>query len=297
MIRFLLILLLTTASAQAAVPYTKRSEVLDFIDTMVSRHGFPRNELLAEFAKVVPSPAVIKAIQPPVDPRQKSWAAYRARFVEPVRIARGLAFRDRHRQALARAEAEYGVPADIIVAIIGVETLYGHDTGRFHIFNALSNLAFDYPPRADLFRRELEELLLLAREQHRRPWSYRGSYAGALGLPQFLPSSLRRHAVDFDGDGRVELERSAEDSIGSVASFLVNHGWQAAAPILAPAPDGASTVAPDATVLLELVTPEGKSDFRLAYANFQVLTHYNRSRFYAAAVADLAEVLRSTARY
>jgi membrane-bound lytic murein transglycosylase B len=291
MIRFLLPLLLLTSSVHAASPYATRSDVLAFVDDMVARHGLERTELMRDFAQVTPSPAVIKAIQPPTDNRQRSWAAYRARFVEPTRIARGMAFRSQHQQSLARAEAEFGVPAEIIVAIIGVETLYGRDTGRFHIFNALSNLAFDYPPRAELFRRELEELLLMARENGRQPWSYRGSYAGAIGLPQFLPSSLRRYAVDFDGNGRIELEQSREDSIGSVASFLAQHGWQTGTPILAPATDGADTAVPESAVLLELATPDGANDYRLAYANFHVLTRYNRSRFYAAAVADLAQAL------
>jgi len=286
--RLLLLAALTIVSAHAATPFHKRVEVVSFIEEMSQRHGFDRDELLGQFAKVKPSPAVIKAIQPPTNPQFRSWSAYRARFVEPIRITRGIAFGKRHSDALARAESEFGVPAEIIVAIIGVETIYGRNTGRFHIFNALTNLAFDYPPRAELFRRELEELLLLARDQRRSPWSYRGSYAGALGLPQFLPSSQRHYAVDFDGDGRVELDRSIEDSIGSVASFLNQHGWQTGEPIMASADDGAQTIPATGSSLIELATPDGTTEYRLGYNNFFVLTRYNRSSFYASAVADLA---------
>ena len=289
MIRSLLLLATLVASAAgAAVPYAKRADVQAFVDEVSERHGIARNELLRQFARVKPSPAVIKAIRPPTDPRVRSWSAYRARFVEPTRIARGIAFYRQHGDALSRAEAEFGVPAEIIVAIIGIETIYGQQSGHFHVFNALSNLAFDYPPRAELFRHELEELLLLARDQGKDPWHYRGSYAGAMGMPQFLPSSIRRYAIDFDGNGRIELDRSIDDSIGSVASFLSQHGWQPGEPIMAPTDDGAQTLPADGSSLIELATPDGPTEYRLGYNNFFVLTRYNRSSFYAAAVADLA---------
>jgi membrane-bound lytic murein transglycosylase B len=282
--------LLVAGAATASDNYANRADVRDFIDDMVSRHGLPRGVLERDFARVRHSPPVLKAILPPADPRQRSWLAYRARFVEATRIARGRAFMNRHHAALARAEADYGVPAAIIAAIIGVETLYGRDTGHFHVFNALSNLAFDYPPRAQLFRHELEELLLLAREQRRPLWTYRGSYAGAMGLPQFLPSSTRNFAVDFDDNGRIDLEHSAVDSIGSVASFLRGHGWVAGAPILDPAPAEPGEAA-EGTRIVELESPGDVVERRLAHANFDVLLQYNRSRFYASAVADLARAI------
>ena len=142
-----------------------------------------------------------------------------------------------HTTQLAAAEARFGVPADIVAAIIGVETLYGKQPGRFGTFAALTTLAFDYPPRAELFRRELEELLLLAREESRDPLGYSGSYAGAIGLPQFLPSSRRRFAIDFDQDGSIDLNASPADAIGSVARFLKIHGWEAGKPVVEPLPD------------------------------------------------------------
>lgn len=137
----------------------------------------------------------------------------------------------RHAQTLARAEAQYGVPADVIAGIIGVETIYGKHTGGFNTLATLTTLAFDYPPRAELFRKELRELLLLARSEGRSPRSYEGSFAGALGLPQFLPSSIRAWAVDFDGDQHIDLQASVPDAIGSVAHYLAAHGWQAEQPI------------------------------------------------------------------
>lgn len=290
-IPFLIASLMAAGAALGTEPYGDREDVHKFIDDMVQRHGLVAEQLHRDFARVRPSPPVLKAILPPADPRQRSWSAYRARFVEPTRISRGRAFMARHRTALSRAEADYGVPAAIITAIIGVETLYGRDTGRFHVFNALSNLAFDYPPRAELFRHELEELLLLAREQGRPVWSYRGSYAGAMGLPQFLPSSTRNYAVDFDDNGRIDLEHSIGDSIGSVASFLLGHGWQPGSAVLERTGDVDGGELPAGTRLIELTSPDDSVDRRLAHANFEVLLQYNRSRFYAAAVADLAQAI------
>ncbi|MDP2132843.1 MAG: lytic murein transglycosylase B, partial [Sulfuritalea sp.] len=227
----LLLCLVVFSSAPRAADYTQRPEVQDFIAAMVRQHAFDGNELTALFRQTRPTPAVIKAIMPPRDPGVRSWRAYRGRFVEPRRIAAGRHFMHRYSTELAAAETQFGVPASIITAIIGVETIYGKHLGRFGTFAALTTLAFDYPPRASLFRQELEELLLLAREENASPLAYTGSYAGALGLPQFLPSSRRRFAIDFDGDGRIDLVGSAPDAIGSVASFLARHGWQKDAPI------------------------------------------------------------------
>jgi len=275
---------------------------------------------------------VIKAIMPPKDPGVRSWHVYRGRFVEPKRIAAGRRFTHVHAAELAAAEARFGVPAGIVTAVIGIETLYGKQRGRFNTFAALTTLAFDYPPRAELFRRELEELLLLAREENRQPLSYTGSYAGALGLPQFLPSSRRRFAIDFDDDGRIDLDASPADAIGSVANFLAEHGWERDAPIadavgisgdgvqalidegIAPqhaprqmaalnvtltgvgadgtATQGGSASFPDRpAALIDLITPDVTTEYRLGYRNFYVITRYNRSSFYAAAVTDLAAEL------
>jgi membrane-bound lytic murein transglycosylase B len=320
MIRTLLtMLLLAAAGAGAAEPFHQRADVRAFVDDMAERHGFDRARLLKQFRKVQPSPPVLKAIKPP-EPGTRSWQAYRDRFVDEKHISRGLEFWHRHEIALVRAQALFDVPAEIVVAIIGVETLYGQQMGSFDVFNALANLAFDYPPRAELFRGELEQLLLLARAERRDPWQYRGSYAGAIGYPQFLPSSIRKYAVDFDRDGRIDLAASAEDAIGSVARFLKLHGWTEGGPIARPAKvsycntpallaegirparlpaemdefgvDAADAPAQPAA-LIDLATPGSETEYRLGYHNFYVLTRYNRSAFYAAAVADLAAALRS----
>jgi len=328
---FLIILALACADLRAE-NYAQREDVQAFIDRMHQRHNFDADSLHALFRQIHPIAAVIKAIMPPKDPGVRSWRAYRARFVEPKRIAAGRRFMHLHAAELAAAEARYGVPAGIIAAIIGIETLYGKQLGRFTTFAALTTLAFDYPPRAELFRQELEELLLLAREEDRQPLSYTGSYAGALGLPQFLPSSRRRFAIDFDDDGRIDLDSSPADAIGSVANFLAAHGWERGAPLadavaisgdgvdkliadgIAPqrapremaaldvrlagvgadgtAKEDAGTSFPDRpAALIDLVTPGATTEYRLGYRNFYVITRYNRSSFYAAAVMDLATAL------
>lgn len=321
MTRFLLTtLLLAAATASASEPYQRRADVRAFVAEAAERNGLDAEVLLGHFSKAKPDPVVIKAITPPAEPGARSWQSYRARFLDAKRIAAGLEFWRKHEIAVVRAQALYGVPAEIVVAIIGVETLYGRHTGQFEVFNALTNLAFDYPPRAELFRRELEALLLLARDQQRSPWDYRGSYAGAIGYPQFLPSSIRNYAVDFDHDGRIDLSGSAVDAIGSVAHFLYQHGWESGDIIALPAKvSGGDTPillaegifpkrlpadlasfgveaegAPEkAAALIDLSTPDTPTEYRLGFNNFYVLTRYNRSNFYAAAVTDFAEVLRA----
>jgi membrane-bound lytic murein transglycosylase B len=336
--RLLLLLFLTlVSSVLRAENYAQRDDVRAFAQEMQDRHGFDADALIALFRQTKPIASVIKAIMPPKDPGVRSWHAYRERFVEPRRIAAGQRFMRAYVADLAAAEARFGVPAEIIAAIIGVETIYGKQMGRFGTFAALTTLAFDYPPRAELFRKELEELLLLAREEDLSPLAYRGSYAGALGLPQFLPSSRRRFAIDFDHNGRVDLATSPADAIGSVANFLAEHGWERDAPIaLAVAVTGIGVpalieegIAPRRTpqemeaadvkitkvgagdtalkafargtelpnrpaALIDLITPQAATEYRLGYRNFYVITRYNRSSFYAAAVMDLAAALRTS---
>jgi membrane-bound lytic murein transglycosylase B len=260
-------------------------------------------------------------------PRQAdSWEAYRAQFLSDRHVRAGLEYWKAHRAALARARAEYGVPEEIIVAIIGVETFYGRNTGRWRVIDALATLAFDYPPRARFFRGELESYLLFARDLQLDVFSVKGSYAGAIGIPQFMPGSYLRYAVDFDGDRRIDLRDNPVDAIGSVANFLLRHGWRAGAPVqrgarvngeippelLAPdalprntleelrlagvAPRGAPLPGETRVTLLKLATPERPADYRIGLHNLYVLTRYNRSLFYAFAVADLAEALRAARR-
>ena len=337
----LLSVLALLGSGLRAETYARRDDVLAFVQEMHEKHGFDAEHLHGLFRQTKPIAAVIRAIMPPKDPAVRSWQAYRGRFVEPKRIAAGRRFMHAHAAELASAEARFGVPAEIIAAVIGIETIYGRQMGRFGTFAALTTLAFDYPPRAELFRRELEELLLLAREEHRSPLTYTGSYAGALGLPQFLPSSRRRFAIDFNHDGRVDLAASAADAIGSVANFMAEHGWERDGPIavvvnaagdgvqalidegiapkrvpwqleaanvsfagvMSPAAPGTVSLADGAgdtaiaerpAALIDLVTPGAATEYRLGYNNFYVITRYNRSSFYAAAVMDLAIALRAS---
>lgn len=176
------------------------------------------------FAEVQRKQSILDAISRPAE-RVKPWKDYRPMFITDARIARGVDFWRQHEAVLARAEQEYGVPAQYIVAIIGVETFFGRNTGNYRVIDALSTLGFDYPPRAEFFRKELREFLLLAREEQLDPLTLKGSYAGAMGLPQFMPSSFRNFAVDFDGDGHINIWNNPDDAIGSVASYFKRHGW------------------------------------------------------------------------
>ncbi|MDO9449045.1 MAG: lytic murein transglycosylase B [Rugosibacter sp.] len=308
--------------------YAEREDVQTFIDEMVTQYGYDRTILDALFRVTQPITSVLKAIRPPADPGIRSWRAYRSRFVEPARIAAGKTFMQRYANELAAAEARFGVPKEIIAAIIGVETIYGKHMGNYTTFAALTTLAFDYPPRAKFFRQELVEFLLLAREENHPILSYTGSYAGALGLPQFMPSSRRKYALDFDNDGKVDLTASPADAIGSAAHFLAEHGWEKDGVIaekITITGDGIQTlidegikpqyrpnelatrqvqiqkVGADETALsnqpaalIDLITPNAPTEYRLGYQNFYVITRYNRSSFYAAAVMDLAEALKDS---
>jgi len=275
-------LLALAAPALAQSPYGERAEVKAFIRGLVERHGFVEGELNTLFARVYRVEPVLQAIVAPAE--IAPWPDYRAIFVNPRRIEGGIAFWTAQEALLARAEREYGVPAEIIVAIIGVETFYGRIPGRWRVVEALATLAFDYPPRANFFRGELENYLLLARDSGLDVFSVRGSYAGAIGLPQFMPGSLRRYAVDFDGDGAIDLSRNTADAIGSVANFLKQHGWRPGEAVQRREgiPDQAA-----GERAIDLGTEQ-----RIGLANFQVLMRYNRSPLYAAAVADLSEVLK-----
>lgn len=304
----------------ASAGYAEREDVQAFIADMQARHGLDAERLTALFDKTRAIPFVLKAIAPPADPAIRSWATYRQRFIERQRIAAGLEFWRKHKTTLAKAQALTGVPAEVIVAIIGIETFYGKHLGRFNTFAALTTLAFDYPPRADLFRRELEALLLLAQDENRSPDSYRSSYAGAIGLPQFLPSSIRAYAVDFDKNGRIDLAGSPADAIGSVANFLKEHGWETDGPVaIKVGADGTThealiaegikparrpiemaefgvavpADAPDApAALIDLITPNLPMEYWLGYQNFYVITRYNRSSFYAMSVFQFAQELK-----
>ena len=275
-------------------------------------------------------PSVERLVLPPSSPTAKNWAAYRARFIEPIRIQAGLRFWQNHRNALERAEREYGVPASVIVGIIGVETLYGQNTGNFRILDALATLAFHFPsahPRAAarqaFFQSELEQFLLLTSRSGADPLNIRGSYAGAMGLPQFMPSSWAKFAVDFDGDGRIDLFGSPTDAIGSVANYFKAYDWRPGMPTHYPvtltpgqsnmdsllAPDilptfsvasfvsqgaalsGAALQHPGPLALIELLNGPDAPSYVAGTENFYAITRYNWSSYYAMAVIELAETV------
>jgi membrane-bound lytic murein transglycosylase B len=306
--------------------YAKRAEVRAFIREMVEQHGFVERELSYLFSRAHRMDPILQAISAPAE-STRSWREYRDMLLTERRLAGGVEFWNKHREALERAEREYGVAPEYIVAIIGVETLYGRNTGRWRIIDALATLAFDYPPRADFFRQELASYLLLARDEGINVFAMRGSYAGAFGIPQFMPGSARRYAVDFDGSGAIDLHRSPVDAVGSVANFLNRHGWQPGGeamfeaqvqgdgyrafadgrlepkyPIAELLRAGVEAVAlpeelaGEPAALIELASAGYSSEFRLGLQNFYVLTRYNRSAFYAAAVAELAKALRQAMR-
>lgn len=316
--------------------FSQWKEVTAFIDDMVERHGFGRQALEILFRETRYVDRAVQLVKPAPPGKPKNWRAYRARFIEPVRIQAGADFWDEHAQALERAEQAYGVPAEIIVGIIGVETVYGRNTGNFRVLDTLATLGFDYPDtpnraaRMNFFRGQLEQTLLFARESDIDPFSLLGSYAGAIGLPQFMPGSIRNFAVDFDVDGKVDLRNSAVDAIGSVANFLVQHGWQSGQPIAFPATVTTSTVngmpdnrwetyigqgleakytleemrsagiassgeAPDNLPygLVDLQNGSEATEYWLGAANFFAITKYNRSFFYAMSVVELGRAVRA----
>jgi len=319
-----LVFLGACAAPVAAVSPKDYPELGAFIESMVERHGFDRAALTRLFRRATLRPQIVAAMERPYE--ALPWHEYRRTFLTEARVRLGVRYWERHKDILARAEEHYGVPAELIVAIIGVETHYGAGQGRHSVLDALVTLALDYPPRADFFRRELEAFLLLTRELDLDPADVRGSYAGALGIPQFIPTSYREFAVDFDNDERRDLFNSSEDAIASVANFLSRHGWATGQPVIdaaaiksgadgwpepfGPEPtrtlrewladgvfpehDRASETTPEDR-RAALIALEGETGplYYLGYNNFYVITRYNRSQNYAMAVYQLARAIKS----
>lgn len=300
--------------------YLSRPEVQSFIDEMVQRHDFDRQRLLRLFAQVSRQDRVLEAISRPAE--AKPWYEYRPIFLTASRIEQGVAYWAANEALLNRASQVYGVDPEYIVAILGVETYYGRRTGSFPVLEALTTLGFDYEPRANFFRRELEQYLLLTREESLDPLTLEGSYAGAMGQGQFISSSYRAYAVDFDGDGLRDLWGSTADAIGSVANYFKRHGWRLGEevaieartsgrghaglvgkglkPSLSLEELSASGVEPvralpTADAVLSLIELEGEegAEFWIGFNNFYVITRYNRSPLYAMAVYQLAQEIRS----
>jgi membrane-bound lytic murein transglycosylase B len=310
--------LLTGAAAAEEVYYGDRPEVRAFIDEVVAAEGFQRDDLATIFAGAVRKDSILEAIARPAE-KTKPWYEYRDIFVTEKRAGLGLEFYHRHANTLQRAERQFGVPAEIITAIIGVETFYGRNKGSFRVIDALSTLAFDYPPRAEFFRSELKQFLLMTREQGLPVDELKGSYAGAMGYGQFIASSWRNYAVDFDGDGVVDIIDNPVDAIGSVANYFKRHRWRPGLPVTARARvadgyrrewmnDGLKPtrslavlatggihptvqMAPDTLATVMAFEGEDGEEFWLGWHNFYVITRYNHSSMYAMSVYQLSEVI------
>lgn len=294
--------------------------VNSFISNMTETHNFEPAVLEQMFSQADYLQSVIDAITRPAE--KMPWYRYKKIFLTEDRVQGGVKYWHEHADTLAAAEKEFGVPAEIIVAIIGVETRYGAHTGNYRVIDSLATLAFHYPKRADFFRSELEQFLLLAREQEVDPLTVKGSYAGAMGIPQFISSSYRNFAVDFDNNNQVNLWDNHVDAIGSVANYFKRHNWQRGQPAIYPVermpedydqlersqlkPEtpytqwqqagvrSATDIAPQTPVaLLEFEEVDGPS-FWLGLHNFYVITRYNHSQLYALAVYQLAQDIRNS---
>jgi peptidoglycan lytic transglycosylase B len=295
------------------------SEIEVFISKMVKIHGFNEPELKKIFNKTKFRPSIIKAISRPST--SKPWYEYHPIFINKRRITEGVTFWKKNAKTLEQASKKFGVPEEIITAVIGVETYYGKRTGRHRVLDALTTLAFNYPKRADFFRDELEQYLLLTREQDAGIFSIKGSYAGAIGIPQFMPSSYRNYAVDFDNDGKIDLSKNTADSIGSVASYLIAHGWEIGGPVATRAKISDSSrqetlkmghmplhtinkmkefgvtplidIPDDRKATLIKLNSKNHMEYWLGFNNFYVITRYNRSTHYAMSVLLLSEEIRA----
>jgi len=314
---------LLTVSTSAQANYAERDDVRRFIDELVNDHGFDRAYLNKLFTDAERLDNVLESIARPAE-KTLNWKQYRPIFVTEKRTRRGHDFIKEHRATLERAEKEYGVPLEIIAAVIGVETYYGRITGSYTVFDSLTTLGFDYPPRSRFFKSELKQFLLLSNEEHIDVEDMTGSYAGAMGMPQFISSSYRRYAVDFDGDGKRDLWNSVPDVIGSVANYFSEHGWKRGQGVVYPVKvtdtsvvpeknslkpydtvasfmkkgvvlsdmDGSEKIAADdEATLLKLYGNQG-DEYWLGLKNFYVITRYNHSDMYALAVYQLSQKLK-----
>ncbi len=316
---FVFLLSIDAYAASAQMNYAQRADVKSFINEMVDKHGFDKAYLVAKFSNAKRLDNVLESIAKPAE-RELTWKQYRPIFVTDSRSNKGRKFIKEHQATLKRAEKEYGVPVEIIAAIIGVETYYGKHTGKYTVFDSLTTLGFDYPKRSAFFKSELKQFLLLSKEENIDVDKMTGSYAGAMGMPQFISSSYRHYAVDFDGDGKRDLWNSTEDVIGSVANYFSEHGWKAGAEVTHPVSvknksivRKKNTLKPyvsvselekqgvksdallDGKQLASLLKFEGKSgdEYWLGLKNFYVITRYNHSELYAMAVFQLSEKLKN----
>lgn len=286
--------------------YSKTTQGLSFIEEMVTKHGFEESYLIEIFQSAEKKEKIINSMNRPAE-KKFSWAQYKARLISPIRVNNGADFLQRFLPEFEKAEEKFGVPKEIIAAIIGIESSYGSITGRERVIDSLSTLAFDYPRRSNFFTKQLEHFLLLAREEKLDAFSMKGSYAGAMGYGQFIPSSYRSYAIDFDNDGIRNIVTNPVDAIGSVANYLSKHGWEKNA-LIAEALERNDVTSDFKTSLtlkdkdaLELVSKTNlfdkkylqinfeDSEFWLGHKNLYVLSRYNRSSFYVMAVFLLSQ--------
>ena len=321
-------------SSQTSAPgpsYALRPDVMQAADDIAQRRNLDPDWVRQTLAQARYMPVIAKAITPPPVGTAKNWRVYRSRFVEPIRIKAGVAFWQANQDSLLRAQAQTGVPVEIIVGILGVETIYGQQMGSFRVLDALATLAFDFPtkhPRAAersaYFKGELEQFLSLVQRTHQDPTTLLGSYAGAMGMPQFMPTSWAKYATDFDGDGKVDLFGSPADAIGSVANYFKAFGWQSGLPTHYPVRFDASKLAMDTLMapdilptfsvasfqakgallegealqhsgnlaLIELQNGDAPASYVAGTDNFYVITRYNWSSYYAMAVIELGQAVK-----
>lgn len=310
---------LLASIAHADNTFNQRADVQAFIQMMVKKHHFKKQELETLFSEVKVRPQVIRSLNKPLE--KASWKTYKQVFINPGHIEGGVKFWNKYAKDLRRAEQTYGVPASIIVATIGVETKYGKNKGEYRVIDALANIAFSSSSRSAFFKSELEEFLLLTREQHANPLTVLGSYAGAIGQPQFMPSSYRYYAVNFSKSGKIDLVNNEVDVIGSIANYYKKHGWTTHSPVATPASfvDGLydrnmrthtlnksltlaqmakydvvpSTPIKDEQLKAKLIELQSKNsrEYWLTFHNFDVIKRYNPSDLYAMAVYQLSAAI------
>ncbi|NQX89814.1 MAG: lytic murein transglycosylase B [Halioglobus sp.] len=312
---------LWTALSCAAENYDLHPAATALVDELVVEEGFDRAALTRIFAEAERKDSILEAIARPAE-KTKPWYEYRAIFLNDKREKQGVEFYREHRDTLQRAEREFGVPAALIVAVIGVETSYGRNMGSYRVLDALSTLGFDYPPRSEFFTSELKHYLILTRDQGVDPTRMKGSYAGAMGYGQFMPSSYRAYAIDFDGDEIIDIWRNPVDAIGSVANYFKAHGWRSGETVVAQADAAADTPAdifvrsrkdlkpvrtiaqlaaagvvarqtlnPQALAIAMRFELESGYQFWLGLHNFYVITRYNHSAMYAMSVYQLSQAI------
>jgi len=317
-----------TRARRAGPSYANHVAAVAFAQELARTRQLPLPWVRRQVDQAQRIEAVRKLVMPPPAGVAKNWAAYRARFIEPQRIGAGVAFWDANAHWLEQAEVRWGVPPEVVVAIVGVETFYGRITGNFRLLDALATLAFDFPPgrkdRSAFFRSELEEFLVLCARERSDPQAVKGSYAGAMGLPQFMPGSVNRYAVDFDQDGHIDLYKSGADVVGSVAHYLAAWGWQRGLPthygVAAPSDtaERAALLVPDIVpsfspaqlaergaelaeagrahdgllALIELQNGDLAPSYVAGTQNFYAITRYNWSSYYAMAVIELAQAMK-----